>query len=299
MIIHIYANKSNIGDWLSALGIQSLLKYNNIKELFCDEPFLDETFAELEKLSSNDVIVIGGGGLFMDYFVPFWDRFLDIVGDTPFCIWGVGFCDLKQETSLAPFNLLKDIVKKSHLTVVRDNFSRDYLSGVILHPPIPCPSIAVIGIEKRNKFSLLHVDNYSSVGAAAYEKMDEFGKEFAVKTVRKYRKTNNRIHFGNEKELYDILNRYKEADFILSSALHGCILAVAMGKKIIAVSGDRKIDAFMTAAGLKDWVLNYDEVDKLPDFLQKLPGQQYTEKFTQNVRIENQLIAKEINKLLV
>lgn len=54
----------------------------------------------------------------------------------------------------------------------------------------------------------------------------------------------------------------------------------------------------MTSAGLKDWVLNYYEVDKLPDFSQKLPSQQYNEKFTQNVRIKNQLIAEEINKLL-
>lgn len=299
MIIHIYANKSNIGDWLSALGIQSLLKYNNIKELFCDEPFLDKTFAELEKLSPDDVIIIGGGGLFMDYFTPFWDRFLDIAGDIPFCIWGVGFCDLKQEPSLAPFYLLKEIVKKSHLTVVRDNFSRDYLSAAISYQPIPCPSMAVIDIEKRNNFSLLHVDNYLSVGASSYKKMDEIGQEFAVKTDRKYRQTNNRIHSGNKKELAAILSRYQEADMILSSALHGCIIAVSMGKKIIAVSGDRKIDAFMTAAGLEDWVLSYDEVDKLPELLQRLPIQQYNEEFAQNVRHKNQLIAKEINKLLV
>ena len=68
---------------------------------------------------------------------------------------------------------------------------------------------------------------------------------------------------------------------------------------IIAVSGDSEIDAFMTESGLKDWVLNYDEVDKLPDLLHKLSGQLNTKDFVQKVRIANQIIAKKINNLLV
>ena len=75
MIYHIFANRSNIGDWLSAKGIQTLLAPAEITECLCDEPFLDETFDRLSDATSRDFIVIGGGGLFMDYFVPFWDQF--------------------------------------------------------------------------------------------------------------------------------------------------------------------------------------------------------------------------------
>lgn len=296
MIVHIYANKSNIGDWLSALGIQSLLETNNIKELYCDEPFLDETFSALEKLTSNDVIVIGGGGLFMDYFTHFWERFNDFSVESPFYIWGVGFCDLKQEASLAPLDLLNKIVKKSKLTVVRDGFSQEYLSGAISYNPIPCPSLVVINHEYQSGLGLLHVDNYSTVGSTAYEQMDKIGQEFSVKSGRKYRQTNNRIKSGNEQELKAILSRYQQVDIVISSALHGCIIAVAMGKKVIAVSGDYKIDAFMEAAGLKEWVLNYDEVDKLPLLLEKVAVQQQgVQEFVDNVRYENQLIAEKIN----
>ena len=68
MIHHIYANQSNIGDWLSALGIQSLLPSVNVVEPFCDEPFTPDTLAALSECAADDFVIIGGGGLFMDYF---------------------------------------------------------------------------------------------------------------------------------------------------------------------------------------------------------------------------------------
>ena len=73
MIYHIYANRSNIGDWLSAKGIQKLLAPLEITECLCDIPFLEETMEKLSKATEKDLIVIGGGGLFMDYFILFWD----------------------------------------------------------------------------------------------------------------------------------------------------------------------------------------------------------------------------------
>ncbi len=43
MIYHIFANLSNIGDWLSAKDIQKLLHPEQIRECLCDEPFVEET----------------------------------------------------------------------------------------------------------------------------------------------------------------------------------------------------------------------------------------------------------------
>jgi len=102
MIYHIYANRSNIGDWLSAKGIQQLLATHDITDCFCDEPFVKETMEVLSKATGNDLIIIGGGGLLMDYFVPFWEAFAPIAERVPFCIWGIGYCDIKHEASLPP-----------------------------------------------------------------------------------------------------------------------------------------------------------------------------------------------------
>ena len=94
MIYHVYANQSNIGDWLSAIGIQSLLAPAAITELFCDAPFVADTLATLAVASKGDAVVVGGGGLFMDYFTPFWEGLRAIVDSVPTYLWGVGYCDL-------------------------------------------------------------------------------------------------------------------------------------------------------------------------------------------------------------
>src|SRR5205823_8029379 len=74
-LYHVFANRSNAGDWLSARGIRSLLDAPAVTELLCDEPFVPETLERLSSAGPGDLIVIGGGGLFMDYFEPFWRGF--------------------------------------------------------------------------------------------------------------------------------------------------------------------------------------------------------------------------------
>ena len=46
---------------------------------------------------------------------------------------------------------------------------------------------------------------------------------------------------------------------VRSSALHGCIIAAAMGPKVAAVCGDRRIEGFMEVAGLAEWVLDQSD----------------------------------------
>ena len=41
MIHHVFANRSNIGDWLAARRIQHLLRPLTVKEHLCDEPFVE------------------------------------------------------------------------------------------------------------------------------------------------------------------------------------------------------------------------------------------------------------------
>ena len=87
---------------------------------------------------------------------------------------------------------------------------------------------------------------------------------------------------------------YASSDLVLSSALHGCILAVAMGRKVLAVSGDYKIEAFMQAAGLGEWVCDIDDVAGVPSALAKLPGQRWPGEFIQQARSANQAVARAV-----
>lgn len=294
MIHHVFANRSNIGDWLSARGIQAVLGGPPAREYLCDEPFVDESLASLNKIPATDLVIIGGGGLFMDYFQPFWEGFRRIAGRVPYVIWGVGYCDIKHEPSRPPLDMMREIVSGSRLCVVRDELTRRLLADCALPPAVGCPSLHAIKPCEARGYGVLHVDNYTTVGAQAYERMDAWGREFAHRTQRPFRSTNNRIAAGNEQELSDTLQRYAMSDVILSSGLHGCILAVALGRKVLAVSGDHKIESFMEAAGLRDWVLDADEVERVPEMLSALADQPAAEHYVRQAREANRCVAQRI-----
>ncbi len=297
MIYHIYANRSNIGDWLSAKGIQKLLETKEITECLCDEPFIEETMKTLSKATKEDLIIIGGGGLLMDYFIPFWNAFKQVADTIPFIIWGIGYCDIKQEDSLPPNSLVEEIVNKSNLCILRDELSRSYLPHCSLPLPVPCPSINYIDPVQVKGSNFLHVVNYTTAGADTYEAMCDIAKSFTKNSGIIYRETNNIINKGSEKELSQILSLYKDSDIILSSALHGCIIGVAMGLKVIAVSGDRKIEGFMESVGLQEWVLDTTELNRLPELLLKINLQNIPSLLVENIRMRNKQTAAIIKSM--
>jgi len=294
MIYHIFANRSNIGDWLSARGIQSLIAPLQVQECLCDEPFVPETLSILSAAGPDDLVIIGGGGLFMDYFVPFWEGFRELAHRVPFCLWGVGYCDLKREPSLAPDALLRDMIGAARLCHVRDQLTRDHLSPCALGPPVPCPSILMVEHPQQSGHGLLHVDNYTTAGDDVYEVMDACSRQFAHETGRPYRQTNNRILPDDERALAEALQRYADADLVLSSGLHGCVIAVAMGRPVLAVSGDWKIESFMEAAGLERWVCDIHDVGGLSERLATLPSQPPVPNFVEWVRAENRRVAQQV-----
>jgi polysaccharide pyruvyl transferase WcaK-like protein len=296
MIHHVFANRSNIGDWLSAKGIQRLLQPHQVTEHLCDEVFIQQTLVELNGLGPGDLVVIGGGGLFMDYFASFWAGFSGLSRRFRYCIWGVGYCDLKAEGSHPPLDIVQGVVAGSELCVVRDELTRKHLADSALPAPVPCPSLVEIDVAHRG-WGLLHVDNYTTVGAPAFETMDDACRHYALATSRPYRRTNNRIEPDREKDLRQCLSLYSMSDLILSSALHGCVIAVAMGKPVLAVSGDWKIEGFMKAAGLGDWVLDANELAQLPVRLEALSEQSAVPDFVACARAQNHAIAQKIRAL--
>ncbi|MGI8603235.1 MAG: polysaccharide pyruvyl transferase family protein [Verrucomicrobiales bacterium] len=296
MIHHVYANRSNIGDWLSAKAIQALLAPEPMTEHLCDEPFVAETIDRLSRATARDLIVIGGGGLFMDYFAPFWQGFRDIAQRIPFCIWGVGYCDMKREDSRPPLQLLEEIARLSQLCVVRDELTRGHLRTNAFSTAVACPAISIVPTHPPG-CGVLHVDALDNVGQENFERMEETGRKVAAETGRSFHSINNLIPAGSEKALSTLLGRYQAADLVLAGRLHGCIIGLAMGRKTLAVSGDHKIESFMRAAGLGDWVLDLHEIDLLPTRLRELPSQPAAEEFIAKTRREHREIATHLKRL--
>jgi polysaccharide pyruvyl transferase WcaK-like protein len=145
---------------------------------------------------------------------------------------------------------------------------------------------------------LLHVDHYDDIGPGIYEDMVQIAEEFAERTGRSYRQTNNLIPSGHHGALARTLELYVSADLVLTSRLHGCIIALATGRKVLAVSGDHKVDAFMKTAGLADWVLDLDEIGMLPERLEALPEQKTPTQFVEWARKANRAVGQQV-KLIV
>ena len=298
MIHHIYACQSNIGDWLSARAIQSLLSPLTVIEHLCDEPFVKETLWQLARASPKDFVIIGGGGLFMDYFEPFWRELSELPNELPFGIWGIGYCDLKQEMSRPKDSLLEAVVRRSRLCVVRDELTRQRLSGCSLRNPIPCPCTTIVQRPRRRGRGILHVSSYGDVGAEVYETMRETGKVLGKRTGRKYEEVDNQIPDGSEGDLARTLSCYDAADLVITSRLHGCIVGLCKGCKVLAVSGDRKIESFMQAAGLAEWVLDLTEATLIATRLEELPKQASPWTFLETARHNNALVADEVRSLI-
>jgi len=294
MIHHVFACKSNIGDWLSGLGIQKSLQPHEVIEHYCDEPFIGSTVNKLSTLAAEDIIVVGGGGLFMDYFDPFWRGLLPIMARVRTFIWGAGLCDLKTSGgSRGDRTLLDHVVASSALCVVRDRITMEYLKGGVTGP-IPCPSLIALDGHKPPGHGLLHVSHWSAVGQEIWQKMDAHARSFASHTGRHMAEVNNQIKDGDRGALNRMLDAYRGSDLILTSRLHGCIIGVGLGKKVLAVSGDWKIESFMEAAGLSEWVCPPSATDQIPEMLERLPQQPLTKNFVANVLEANTMIARRI-----
>jgi polysaccharide pyruvyl transferase WcaK-like protein len=296
MILHVFANRSNVGDWLSARAIQRLLRLP-VVELLCDEPFVPETLNQLSRAEPSDLIVIGGGGLFMDYFASFWTGFEPLSERIPFCIWGVGCCDMKRVVSMPDAAFLARIVSRSRLCCVRDQLTREFLCACTLPDPVPCPALTIVDARPPG-YGVLHVDALDNVGEDAYETMNAVGRAFAARTQRSFAAINNEIASGSERSLAATLNQYEQADIILTGRLHGCIIGLAMGRKVLAVSGDRKIESFMSAAGLEQWVIDVDRSDSLgsqiSEQLAAITEQAAPARFLSGARFANRAIANAI-----
>jgi polysaccharide pyruvyl transferase WcaK-like protein len=143
---------------------------------------------------------------------------------------------------------------------------------------------------------LLHVDNYTTVGERAYEFMDARARELAARTNRPLRRTNNLIESGSESGLQLCLDQYRNSDIVLSSGLHGCIIGVAMGKGVVAVSGDRKIDSFMQSVGLEEWVCPNDDLDGLQARLERATDQPSRLAVVRAIRQVNEEIGAAVQK---
>jgi polysaccharide pyruvyl transferase WcaK-like protein len=243
MIYYCCANNINIGDYISMLGIKELINISG-KELFLERnKALD---LELKNINSNDSIIIGGGGLLKDYFEKYWLEILKYkkMNNFKLYIFGVGVCQHKNvdKNTVLKQSLVENIINSSEATYFRAPlpFHNDKVKETF------CPSIYHIfknykkqeNVEKK----LLYVSHESLVGKSNDLKIIEILKKYSEVNNLKYSQVNNIARDSSQVE--STIDEYNKASLVVSTRLHGYIIATALGKKVLAISKDYKIDGF-------------------------------------------------------
>lgn len=246
-LIYISADASNIGDRVSALGVQMLAGAEGV-ELFSSRVALPSTFKTLNWLQNNRSdarVIIGGGGLLQECFDPFWRELVKT--NLRFALFGVGANELTGR-NLLPDETMHAIADKALMLHVRDKWSYDILSyankeklsiGV-------CPSVNYLRAKYSGRLTskqyLLHVQHPVDIKMAGGDpdRISNSVRTIAADLGLVYDETSH-----IKENLSSLVARYQRAQYVVSSRLHGCIFSYAFGVPFLPIATDKKISAFV------------------------------------------------------
>jgi len=247
-IVYIYANKRNVGDYISFLGIKDTVKLEGV-ELFCSPIWTKQLKKNLSKIKANNpncLIVIGGGGLIQPVFEPFWDVIM--ASELPYVFFGIGINKMPGRPEMAAEYISK-ILDKAQLCGVRDKYTQDNIQKLTdkdVYMGI-CPSVNFVHKHYWNEQintqgELLHMFHPSDVrlAGADLDKIKASIRYVANKLGLRYGEHNNMTANYDE-----MLTRVSKARLVVSSRLHGCIMSYAVGTPFVPLYCDEKIHSFV------------------------------------------------------
>jgi len=128
--IHVW-DKKNKGDLAIVMAVKDLLLKKLINIDFLDFPieFLSQgSIDDTDKINSCDFVIIGGGGIFYHYFLPFSKKIISKI-KKPIFIFGTGYIREIGTKALKPEQLdsLMYLIKKAKLVALRDNYTKKFL----------------------------------------------------------------------------------------------------------------------------------------------------------------------------
>lgn len=276
-IFHFCANHTNIGDRISADGIMGLLHrkfpQDQYTRLFCDKQFVEQcTQAVEQQYTDDDLIVVGGGGLLIQYFMPFW-RWLFGFRDrrARYILWGLGVCENYRLTQLdsTDLDVLRTVLGNSLATSVRDKVSHDFCSQLGPAVQIGCPAhVAVASIRGQLECSdqhLLYVNHSDLTMVDEVGRINEImrahGEGIGTQTLL----TCNNIMDPNMPVVEYLKTYYQSAKVIVTTRLHGAIIGLSLGKPVVIISKDTKLNSYFSRFELDSFITN--SIDNLPRLL--------------------------------
>lgn len=261
-ILNFYCGTDNIGDLIPSLGIWetigrdtdswSILKSIRTQEL--DFDFINQNYK---------CIIIGGAGLFAKNLEPFWHQFVREC-KLPSIIWGVGgagFYGSGYQARKEYVKVVSQAAEKCDLVNIRDRYSAE-IFNIQNASFSACPSI--VYLQKCRKFKsdnsdvLLYSSHEPSMSPDEKNKIREILKETEPNFV--FTDHTQYSYLGLEQILQDY---YANSEFVLTTRLHGAIIAYGLGLPYLAINRAAKIEAFVTEYGNGLAIDNLDELESM------------------------------------
>lgn len=201
--IHVW-DKKNKGDLAIVMAVKDLLIKKFINVEFFDFPieFLSKgELSDIKKLNSCDFVVIGGGGIFYHYFLPFSKELISKI-KKPIFIFGIGYIKEIGAKNLKDEQLesLLFLIEKARLVALRDDYTKRFLIKNGADPD----KIRLIG----DPATLLKEEKISS------SKSREFGLDSPILKIGFNLNYSGWLGFGQYKK--EILSAYKSvADYFI------------------------------------------------------------------------------------
>jgi polysaccharide pyruvyl transferase WcaK-like protein len=237
--------------------------------------------AMLKAINRTDMVVIGGGGVYIAPLLPFDTHFIERI-TVPIVVYGAGY---NQNTGVADLNpaqkeSVRLLGRKAKLQGVRDEGTRDFLSSIgvqsdlIGDPAMFLQGQGDVARAPRGKKRLVVGLNIAAHGWSKQAELlpslvktyAQFAKAFAAEHPEA--QFMYCMHYPNESQVVDMLRAegvqiaqviqgdarhlkqaYEGMDLVVSMMLHASILAFGAGTPVISVGYDVKNESFMELTG--------------------------------------------------
>lgn len=287
--IHVF-DQLNKGDVAIVESIQKLLKdrLDDVEILNFDMLILKNYDKRIiNEINLCDLVVIGGGGVFVRYFLPFSDKSIESINQ-PIIILGAGynleFGASKFDDSLT--NNISLLTNKACLTSVRDQFTSDFLKTVGMEKKIWVTGDPASFLNFRDSsfnspmgksigFNITY-SGWLEFGKYKKEIIDSYSSIMEYFSTEKQYKVYYLLHHASELEIikelkfrdFEIIDLppkeqmffYSKLDLVIGMMLHCTILSFGANTPMINVAYDNKNLAFANLIGIPEIITLPQEI---------------------------------------
>jgi len=233
-IIQFYSSVDNIGNYLPILGIQKML--GQTPDTWCMHSSVDFDFVN----KHYKCAIIGGAGLLHKCFEPFWKKLLNEC-KIPMIMWGLGICLPDKNKRGVDKTIVSTVVQRCSLINIRDELTAHYYN--LKNASITaCPTIVYLQDfyeHKKQTNDALYSFHSQLVSVTEHRAIKAVLQETLLNLI-----TTNNIQTKSYGLEQIIKNYYCLSNLVITTRLHGAIIAYGLGIPYIIIARDEKLRSF-------------------------------------------------------